>query len=1084
MKVQSKGMTYNRLILQSIKFFKNLNFGIVLGLALGTAILTGALVVGDSVRYSLEQIVQQRLGKTSQVITAGERLFSKQLSTGISRQINTETTALLRTNGFGVIDGGASRVNQLAIWGVDPAFGNFGNTPEAYQLKDNQVAINEHLAQIAGLKIGTEFQLRINKLNTFPANTPFVSVSENSVSVLVKIVRILKANELGNFRLQNSQSAPRNIFLNMDWLNGQMKLQGKANVILIDEKYSGSDLSKIVQQNWKIADLNFQIRMDTALNYTELISDRVFLEPSAELFCRDHLTHSGAIFSYFVNGFSANGFATPYSFISSDPALSGLQIKVSKWLADDLKLKKGDNIRISYYQVGPMRQLVVRDTTFVVSEIYFPSGETADRNLMPVIPGLSDAGNCRDWKSGVPIDLKKIRPVDEAYWKQYGGTPKAFISLETAGKLWGNRFGQATAVRIPGLKSAEFEKALLAGLNPADLGFEIRDAKNLGKSAAAGGVDFGQLFLGLSFFVLFAAVLLTFILFRLFLNNRKSEIGTLSALGFSISAIQRLYLKEASVYVVLGILLGIPFGIFYNYLIINAISTIWVDVIGTTDVHIHISPVSIVAGSLIVACTSLLTLSFVLNRFLKRQIVHLQRKLATVKLDTGSWSLRIGIIFLLISLLLLVVKGYNHGEISPEYFFISGFGLLPGLILLVDFWFCKLGSAGVNKPFSFRKFTLRRLTAERHRNILIISFLATGVFLVVSTGLNRKDLTTNSDDHNSGTGGYRYWIETSIPLLNNPDTPKGREELDLPANAGVVSLQVRKGDDASCLNLNKIAQPEIVALDPTIFDKRSSFSFAGISEGMDPKHPWLALDQSFNDGVIPAFADQTVIQWGLGKSLGDTLSYTNEEGKVVRLKLVGGLANSVLQGKVIIAEKHFAEAFPTVSGSTLFLIDLPEKATNLEDLRNGWRIFGPEIVRTSDRLLAFYSVESTYLNIFLMLGAIALLIGTVGLGILLYRITLEQIPEYALLISLGYKKSLIIKLVMIERLFLIVLSVVAGIVPAVLSGLPTLTSSLYANLWIWLPIISGLVLLSGLTGSYLAIRMAIRQNLLVALRNE
>jgi putative ABC transport system permease protein len=1077
-------MTINRLIIRSIKYFKNLNFGVILGLALSTAILIGALVVGDSVRYSLEQIVQQRLGKTSQVITAGERLFSKQLSAGISRQINTPTTALLRSNGFGVIDGGARRINQLAIWGVDSDFGTFGESPEAFQLKDNEAAINEHVAQIAGLKIGDEFQLRINKLNTFPANTPFVSVAENSVSAQVKIVRILKAKDLGNFQLQNSQSAPRNIFLNLDWLNGQMKLQVKANVILVDQKYSGSDLPKILQQNWKVADLNLRIREDSLLNHTELISDRVFVEPSIERFSRDRLPASQLVFSYFVNGFSANSLQTPYSFISSDPGLSGQQINVSKWLADDLKLKLGDKIRISYFQVGPMRQLVEKDTAFIVNEIYVPFGETADRNLMPDIPGLSDAGNCRDWKSGVPIDLKKIRPTDEAYWKQYGGTPKAFVSLETARKLWGNRFGQTTAIRIPGLKSAEFEKVLLAELSPADLGFEIKDAKSLGKSAAAGGVDFGQLFLGLSFFVLFAAVLLTFILFRLFLNNRKSEIGTLSALGFSISAIQRLFLKEASVYVFLGILLGIPFGLAYNYLIINAISTIWVDVVGTTDVHMHISSQSILAGSLIMAFTSLVTIGFVLNRFLKKQIVHLQRKSAAIKLKTGIWSLRIGIIFLLISLLLLVFKGYNKGEINPEYFFISGFGLLPGLILLIDFWFSKLGTVEDHKPFSFQKFSLRRLTAERHRNILIISFLATGVFLVVSTGLNRKDLAVNSGNHASGTGGFSYWIETSIPVLNTPDTPKGREELDLPANAEIVSFQVRKGDDASCLNLNKIVQPEIIAINPMVFDKRSSFSFAGVSEGVDPEHPWLSLDQPLKDGVIPAFADQTVIQWELGKSLGDTLFYTNEEGKVVRLKLIGGLANSVLQGKVIIAEKHFAEAFPTVSGSTLFLIDLPEKESNLDDLKSSWRIFGPEITKTSDRLLAFYSVESTYLNIFLMLGAIALLIGTIGLGILLYRITLEQVPEYALLVSIGYKKSLIIKLVMQERLFLIVLSVLAGIVPAVLSGLPTLTSSLYANLWIWLPIISGLVLLSGLAGSFMAIRIAINQNLVVAIRND
>jgi len=53
-----------------------------------------------------------------------------------------------------------------------------------------------------------------------------------------------------------------------------------------------------------------------------------------------------------------------------------------------------------------------------------------------------------------------------------------------------------------------------------------------------------------------------------------------------------------------------------------------------------------------------------------------------------------------------------------------------------------------------------------------------------------------------------------------------------------------------------------------------------------------------------------------------------------------------------------------------------------------------------------------------------------------------------------------------------------------LSGLPTLISSLYASLWIWIPAISVLVILSGTIFSFVAIRMAFKQNLVQGLRNE
>ncbi|MFA5326976.1 MAG: ABC transporter permease [Prolixibacteraceae bacterium] len=1077
-------MSLTKLIFKSILFYRKLNLTIVLGIALSTAILVGALIIGDSVKYSLEQITVQRLGKTSQVISSGERLFRQQLAGEMAAKAGVEITALLRSNGFGVINGGELRVNQLAVWGVDSTLGNFAGHPDAFILKGNEIAINENLASLAKLKVGDEFLLRVNKLNTFPANTPFVTEQEATVSFLVSVARILKTEQLGNFNLRNIQSAPRNVFINLDWLNEQMGLQQRANALLVAEGISDQNLQKSLQETWTLDDVNLEVRENEHLNYTELISDRVFVDQAVELFCTNNISGAQPVFSYFVNDFKFAGNETPYSFVSSDPALSGNQIAVSQWLADDLKAKLNDTIQISYFEVGPLRRLVPKDTSFVVSQIYKPEGERGDQNLMPDIPGLSDAGSCRDWKTGVPVDLKKIRPKDEDYWNKFKGTPKAFVSLETAEKLWSNRFGQSTAIRISGLKKAEFETQLLSGMSPAQLGYQIQNAKTDGLSAAGNGTDFGGLFIGLSFFVLFAAVLLAFLLFKLYLEFRKSEIGTLVALGFSFRTIRKLFVTEASVFVLMGILLGIPFSIFYNYLILNAINTIWVDIVRTSIVSISIQPVSLVTGSLIIALLSVSVIFCVVSRFLKRDVVALHRKVVTTKVKTGRRSLLIGIGLLLASVGSVLSSGFRSGEINPEMFFIGGFGLLPALILFFDFWMHRLTRREKNSSFSFQAFFLKRLAGERRRNVMIVSFLSVGVFMVVSTGLNRKDLTAHADLASSGTGGYRYFIETTMPVLFDVNSANGRDELNWPADAQVVQFQSQPGDDASCLNLNRISRPRIIACNPAVFDQRGAFSFATRDADLDAQHPWLTLEQTLSDGVIPAIADQTVIQWGLGKSVGDTLIYKDEQGHDLKMKLVGGLANSVFQGNVIIAENHFTIAFPSVSGSTVFLMD--DKATPIEssDLLNDMRNYGPEITTTGDRLLNFYTIENTYLNIFLMLGALGLLIGTIGLGILIFRITFEQIPEYALLLSLGYSKRTIQRMVIREKLFLMVVSVAIGIVPSVLAALPSLMSALYSNLWIWLPIISLLVILSGLLFNFVAIRMAFRQNLVKALRNE
>ncbi|MFY9152270.1 MAG: ABC transporter permease [Prolixibacteraceae bacterium] len=1077
-------MSLTKLILKSIWFFRKLNLTIVLGIALSTAILVGALIIGDSVKYSLQHITVQRLGNTSQVITAGERLFRTELATELAEKSGTGTSALLRANGFGVINGGELRVNQLAVWGVDATMGNFTSYPESFQFQGNEVAINENLALLTRLKVGDEFLLRVDKLNTFPANTPFVSEQESTVSFRVKVAKILKPDELGNFNLRNIQSAPRNVFLNLNWLNEQMGLQQKANVLLVADGVSDADLIQNLQKCWTLDDVNLEVRENQELNYTELISDRVFVEPVVEQFCTKNIPGSQAVFSYFINEFTIDGRQTPYSFVSSDPNLSGNEMSVSKWLADDVNIKPNDSVRLTYFEVGPLRKLVLKDTSFVVKNIYPLAGEKADQNLMPVIPGLSDAGNCRDWKTGVPVDLKKIRAKDEDYWKAYKGTPKAFVSLETAQKLWGNRFGRSTAIRIQGLKKAEFETNLLAGLQPSQLGFEVTNAKSDGLSAASNGTDFGGLFIGLSFFVLFAAVLLAFLLFKLYLGFRKTEIGTLTALGFSFRTIRKIFIAEASVFVFAGIVLGIPLSIFYNQLILKAINSIWVDIVRTSIVNISIRPESILMGSLIIAILSIAVIYWILSRFLKNEVIVLQRKATSEKIKGGRLTLWIGLGLLVVSIVVLLTSGFRSGEINPEMFFISGFGLLPALILLFSYLLRKIAGYESLSAFSMRSLLLKRLSGERKRTVMIVSFLSVGVFMVVSTGLNRKDLTSHAELPSSGTGGYDYFVETTMPVLFDVNSRQGREDLNIPEDAGVVQFQSQPGDDASCLNLNRISRPRIIACNPAAFDQRSSFTFVTKTDDLDAAHPWLSLNKTLADGVIPAFADQTVIQWGLIKSIGDTLIYKTEDGRDLKLRLIGGLANSIFQGNVIIADQHFIQAFPSVSGSNIFLIDDPNSLVNVDDLQNGMRNYGPEISKTTDRLLNFYTIENTYLNIFLMLGALGLLIGTLGLGILIFRITFEQIPEFALLLSLGYPKSAIFKLVMREKLFVMLVSVIIGIIPAVLSALPSLLSSLYSNLWVWLPAIAILVIVSGAIFSFVAIRMALKQNLVQALRND
>jgi putative ABC transport system permease protein len=67
-------MTIRKLIIQSLKHYSGSAIATSAGIAIATAIICGALIIGDSLQQSLLNIVDQRIGSVTHSVTAGERL--------------------------------------------------------------------------------------------------------------------------------------------------------------------------------------------------------------------------------------------------------------------------------------------------------------------------------------------------------------------------------------------------------------------------------------------------------------------------------------------------------------------------------------------------------------------------------------------------------------------------------------------------------------------------------------------------------------------------------------------------------------------------------------------------------------------------------------------------------------------------------------------------------------------------------------------------------------------------------------------------------------------------------------------------
>ena len=155
------------------------------------------------------------------------------------------------------------------------------------------------------------------------------------------------------------------------------------------------------------------------------------------------------------------------------------------------------------------------------------------------------------------------------------------------------------------------------------------------------------------------------------------------------------------------------------------------------------------------------------------------------------------------------------------------------------------------------------------------------------------------------------------------------------------------------------------------------------------------------------------------------------------------------------------------------------------ELDRGMRDLGWDMELSAGRLANFLAVTNTYLSIFMVLGALGLLVGTFGLVVVLWRSVLERSREIALLKAVGYSRRQIRSLVVREYLFLLFMGIGTGFVTAIVATLPSLvnpdTGTSFSSILIWLAVL----VVNGWIWIQLVTRSALRNEAIYsALRNE
>ena len=1133
-------MHVSRLVYRGLTHYWRTNIAVVLGVATAVAVLAGALLVGDSVRGSLRDLVVQRLGRADQLVLSSG-FFREQLPGDLIADPAFAASVhgivpLVVTEGVVTEQDSGRRAGKVQVYGVDSRFWTFHGVNSVAGPDDRDAYMSPALAAELfggfGPGVGRTILVRVQRPSDMPLESLHGRKDDLGRTLRLTVRQVVPAAKMGEFSVDPRQGDVRAVFVPLSRMQRDLEIDGLVNAALVSA-VPGTDaipaLERMVRRAASLEDIGLRVRTLDARGVVEIGSGMGLLDDGRVAAVRQAISSSGTqaqeVFTYLANGLRIGDRDVPYSLVTAmdlhaiaPAAVASTDtvppIVLNQWAATELGANVGDPVAMEYYVWEDPGQLVTRSAEFRVAGIV--PVDAADRDLAPVYPGISDSLSLRDWDPPFPLDLRRIRPVDEAYWEKYRTTPKAFVPLEVGQRLWRSRYGAVTSVRVappPGVSLLEtrsqLEERLRASIDPLTMGIAIRDVRTQGLAASRGATDFGAYFVYFSFFLVVSALLLVALFFKLGVEQRVREVGLLRAVGVGPAAVRRLFTAEGLLLAIGGSALGVLGAISYAALLMLALRTWWVDAVGTTALTLHVSISSLVAGAIggIVAAVvciwwTLRSLADISERSLLagelasdtsgtyegRGSRYLR---STTRPGSVLWTRRMLVSTVLtVAGLGLIGAALAHAVDETGAFFAAGSLMLAASLCFASAMLRRRpGRAlhGRGWP-ALSRLGLRSSTYRPGRSVLSMAVLASATFMLVSVDAFRRGDVTDASPR-SGVGGYSLIVETLLPIAHDPNTEAGRQALNLfdLDGASIEPFRLLPGDDASCLNLYEPTSPRILApRDSFLAAGRFTFQSSLAATDAERENPWQLLHRAEKDGAVPVIADANSMTYVLHRQLGEDI-VINRGARQVRLRLVAALRDSIFQGELLMSQSNFLKLFPEEEGYRVLLVETaPERVTAAADVfERALTDFGADATSTAERLAGFHKVENTYLSTFQALGGLGLLLGTVGLATVLLRNLLERRRELALLRAVGYARRHFLIMVLAENAVLLAGGLTAGAVCAAIAIAPgvaerggRLPVTLGAALLLFAVFVTGLVV------SVAATRAATRAPLLESLRSE
>ena len=876
------------------------NLAVLLGVAVGSAVLTGALLVGDSLRGSLRQRAERQLGGIDNAA-----LFQKPIRAAVADGMPGNTAPVLLLNGSiqaGIDDSGAF-LGRVTVLGVDDRF-----KPEGFESGVNwstapkgksgsaSIVLSHRVAARLGVSKGDRVRLGVPRFSDLPRSSSLAkrSVSDATASEQFTVAAVVPDQSPSNdFNLSPTPAAPLNVFVPIAILSNLVRDESDRSDAPLANAIFSSDapltgLNDALRKQLRPEDYGLRLRTPARHErYLSVESEQLVLPPAMaeaiEKACGELKLRSEPTIVYVADTLAHDKREIPYPVVAglnlaAEPPLgpflpkgvSELQdgeVVLVEWDESPFRnLPLGSKLTLTYFNPDVEGEGKLETAELALRGTIPLTGPANDRDLTPEIRGVTDdrpGAGLFSWDRPpmLPKEKIKLRVPDNSprarFWNANKATPMAYVNLATAKKFFTSRFGSVTSIRVvpangvsPEQTAERLGPAILKHLDPASAGLVFDPIRERLLTASRGGTDFGGLFLGFSCFLIAAALMLVGLLFRLTLDRRAKEVGLLLATGYSVKQVRGILLGEGLAIAAIGAALGLLAAVGYNAIMLKVLLSLWPDPEVATFLEPHSSATSFAIGFGSTGIMAIIALWLSIRGLVKVTPPALLRGETTIWRagSVSDRSLPKYVLFASIPLgiALIVAGGFvANPDFQAMAFFGGGGFLLTAGLTAIWLWMKRTRHSEVNGRGlpALAQLGARNAARNPMRSLLTAALLASAAFLLVAVESFRREPGRDFLNVNGGSGGFNLIAESDVPLYQLNDTPFADPGLE------VYPLRLRSGDDASCLNLFQASRPRLLGVPDSLLI-RGGFQFYE-TEAKTPEekaNPWRLLARRASAG--------------------------------------------------------------------------------------------------------------------------------------------------------------------------------------------------------------------------------------------